>query len=130
MKKFILTLVFLFACHQAASACQCQFSDNRFNEAKAVFYGRVLSKTRNFDTRQEIIKVKTERIFKGDATGVITILSSYNCPYNFQVGKRYLIYAGDGENDLLRTGPCRILYDKIARQEMKYLGKGTLSKIK
>lgn len=50
--------------------------------------------------------------------------SDYVCSYNFRVGQKYLIYAGQAGTSELETGPCRILYERLAKEEMKYLEKG------
>ena len=89
-----------------------------------MLYGKVLEVTRDHEKRIVIIKVKPERVFKGNLQESVTLNMNYICSYGFQVGENYLIYAGTQENNLLETGPCRILYDKIAKQEMKYLEKG------
>lgn len=126
MKNLFLSIIILAAAYQSisGSACTCEFQENRFSEAAAVFYGKVLEMTRNHEKRVVIIKVKLERVFKGNISEIVTLNSDYVCSYNFQVGKNYLIYAAGQENALLETGPCRILYEKVAKQEMKYLEKG------
>lgn len=126
MKSLLLAITFLLASHPVALApvCSCDFSGNRFEEAKAVFYGTLLKHTRSHEKRGVIIKVKVERVFKGDVKDTLTLNSAYVCSYNFQVGDKYLIYAGEQEGGGLETGPCRILYEELAKEEMKYLEKG------
>src|SRR5262245_60824387 len=97
MKRLFLVLTFLvcvgtFA--QPASACRRQWSHDRFVKAKAVFYGKLLSAYRDHGKREVLVKLSVERVFKGSLPEILSFRSAYVCDYNFKVGERYLIYAG------------------------------------
>jgi hypothetical protein len=126
MKTLFLAAAFLAASYLAVPvlACSCRFSEKRFDEAKAVFYGKILEYIRDHEKRTVIVKVQIERVFKGAVKEVVVLHTGYVCGYNFQVGEKYLIYAGELEDGDLETGPCRILNEGLAKEEMKYLEKG------
>lgn len=127
MRRLVLTTIFLCCVNQLsqiALACDCHWSENRFEEAKAVIYGQLLSIKRDHDKKVVIIKLRVQRVFKGNSSEMVMLYSDYVCSYNFRVGQRYLIYAGQRENGEWETGPCRILYEKLAKEEMKYLERG------
>ena len=126
MKSLIVAVMLVAMSYLAVPvhACSCRFSDKRFEEAKAVFYGKILEHTRNHEKRVVVIKVQVERVFKGNVKEVVVLNSGYVCSYNFRVGDKYLIYAGSQEVGGLETGPCRILYEELAKEEMKYLERG------
>lgn len=126
MKSLLVAVTFLAMSYLAVPvhACSCRFSDKRFEEATAVFYGKILEHTRDHEKQVVVIKVQVERVFKGSVKEVVTLNSGYVCSYNFRVGERYLVYAGSREDGGLETGPCRILYEELAKEEMKYLERG------
>lgn len=126
MKTLFAALVLLVGFFTiSATACDCRFSNARFDEASAVFYGRVLEVHRNVEKRVVRVKVLSKKTFKGQGQGTLTLNMSSICPYNFQVGKNYLIYAVARLDGILETGPCRVFYGTNAKYERKLLEKGS-----
>jgi len=133
MKKPILIavlLVFIGQLSQNVPACDCHWSEDRLEEAKAVIYGKLLATKRDHDKKVVIVKIRVQRVFKGSYSGILVLHSEYVCSYNFRVGQKYLIYAGQNVTSELETGPCRVLNERLAKEEMKYLEKGEKPKTK
>jgi len=127
MRRLFLVLSFLVcvgAFAQPGSACRCEWSDERFAEAKAVFYGKLLSAYREHSKREVLVKLSVERVFKGSLPEILSFRAAYVCSYNFKVGERYLIYAGQSLEGTLESAPCRILHQDLAEGEMRSLEKG------
>jgi hypothetical protein len=87
----LIPIAILLACvnslSQIALACHCHWSENRFEEAKAVFYGQLLSARRDHDKRVVIVELLVQRVFKGSSSRIVMLHSDYVCIYNFRVGQ-------------------------------------------
>ena len=106
----------------------CRPPKNPYKSSKAVFFGEVVEIVQDLgDTR--IIKLKVEKYWKGVKDESINVVTTgvLPCGYNFRVGRKYLIYAGQ-ENGQLETAPCRILHAAAAEDELEKLGRGKTPK--
>lgn len=118
MKKLIISafvgVLFMLGA-SSVFACSC-LMDNEKSESKkvkaaykktaAVFYGEVLEVFRQTDSLT--VKFKVETVWKGVVTKEVTVRTGENsamCGFNFEVGKKYLVYAG-GKIDNLETNIC------------------------
>ncbi|HYX72024.1 MAG TPA: hypothetical protein VE732_04580 [Nitrososphaera sp.] len=132
MKKFIRSVFLLFAlsvCSQAAYGCMCTPPKHLYKVSKAVFFGELVKIAQSDVTSQRVVKFKVEKYWKGvngESASVMTT-AVYPCGYNFRVGEKYLIYAGE-DNGQLETAPCRILARDVAGENLKKLGKGKIPK--
>lgn len=120
---FALLGIFLFS--YPAYACTCGNSEPpvEFNEARAIFIGKMLEGTEEIKVADELkksyvieagkVRFAIEEIFKGPVAKELTVeIASHagtNCgPYGLKRGERYLVYAyanGDNWNELY-TGVC------------------------
>jgi len=122
MNKIIFT-IFLFALFTALNAtdifaCSCSLPienksiDEQVKEAyknsTAVFSGEVLEVIKNPDAYFVEVKFKVVKSWKNefkDSVLVRTGQGGGDCGYEFEIGKKYLIYTNGDENNL-RTNIC------------------------
>lgn len=79
------------------------------DEAAAVFSGEVVEIMREPDTFSIKVKLKVKKSWKSKLSDEIMITTGINdglCGYDFEIGKKYLIYAY-GKKGNLRTDICR-----------------------
>ena len=116
----VLVIVLICLFPEGALACECQPPAERvshrqlvakeFKAADAVFSGEVIELDRL------TVKFKVERKWKGELDAGVTMLTgaeragdkgySFNgCDYDFEAGKKYLVYAF-GPPDKLKTHEC------------------------
>jgi Tissue inhibitor of metalloproteinase len=138
MKKYIYIPLFLavllVASAERSYACSCVFSpeplkkqvQGAFSSAAVVFSGEVVeikdSPTNKYDV---LVKLKVANVWKGEATREITINTAKDsamCGYNFEVGKKYLVYAY-GLKDNLSTTNCSRTSTFNPKGDIKYLDK-------
>ena len=132
MKNLIRGVFLLFAlsvCSQAAYGCMCTPPKHLYKVSKAVFFGELVEIAQSDVGDQRVVKFKVEKYWKGINGESVSIMTTavYPCGYNFRVGEKYLIYAGE-ENSRLKTAPCRILAEGVAGDNLKKLGKGKIPK--
>ena len=136
MKKVIfitlISLMFLFVSANDLFACSCvaspdpvkqQVKDSYKNSA-AIFSGEIISITPK-DEWTVSVKIKAEKSWKGKFSKEIIISTSKDsamCGYNFEVGKKYLVYAS-GKMDSLSTTNCSRTAIFGDKQEIKFLDK-------
>ena len=138
MKKYIYIPLFLavlmVASAERSYACSCVFSpeplkkqvQGAFSSSDAVFSGEVIeikaSPTNEYDV---LVKLKINYVWKGESTREITIKTAKDsamCGYNFEVGKKYLVYAY-GLKDALSTSNCSRTSTFSPQGDVKYLDK-------
>lgn len=136
MKKVIfitlISLMFLFVAANDLFACSCVASPNpvkqqvkdSYANSAAIFSGEVVSITPK-DEWTVAVKFKVAKSWKGKFSKEIIITTSKDsamCGYNFEVGKKYLVYTSGAKESLSTTNCSRtsIFGDK---QEIKFLDK-------
>lgn len=120
-------------------ACSCFQPDNETltqrvgkakNDARAVFSGRVLEIIRKPENNQIAVKLRTEKLWKGNVSKQVTITTGADsalCGYNFEVGKSYLIYAQGSNANNLQTNLCtRTAELTAAKADIKVLGRAKI----
>lgn len=131
---FAMLLVFLFS--NQVHACSCTPSGppcQSFWQTDAVFLGTVRAKTvvtaevdneTKRTAQQMSVRFLVEDVYRGLLGGndveIITGIGAADCGYNFEKGKRYLVYANEYQNKL-RTSICTrtsLLTD--ARKDLSY----------
>ena len=142
MRKFLIlfsSFLFLQLASNVAFACSCSPSlfgetetqriEAAYEKAQAVFSGKVLKikKSKSFNELQVTFRVS--ETWKGATTERIVVttesLCCSGCPYNFNVGKTYLVYAYTWEGSALGTNQCtRTKKMSEAERDLKVLGKG------
>ena len=144
MKKNIylsfLMLIFLFITAERSLACSCVVSPGSLKDqvrmaysgADAVFSGEVLEiKQSPTDSNSFLVTFKVDNSWKGEAATEITITTateSAMCGYNFEAGKKYLVYAS-GNKDKLSAYNCSRTAIFSNKGDVKYLGKLSRKKI-
>lgn len=145
MKKITLYLFGIFAflmfTNAEVSACSClaqgeetvtQQVSRAKNDARAVFTGKVVEIVRKPGSSSVVVKLKTEKSWKGTVSKRVSILTGENsalCGFNFEVGKSYLIYAqGTNANDLQTNICTRTAGLTNAKADLKALGRGRIPK--
>lgn len=133
MKKLIISAaVFCLFMLGASSvfACSCLMSNEKseskkvktaYKQSTAVFYGEVTEVARQADGL--VVKFIVWSVWKGAVVGekiVRTAENSAMCGFNFEVGKKYLVYAS-GESANLQTNICTRTSAQNADE--KYLNK-------
>lgn len=127
----ILAVTFL-ASAERSLACSCLFTDEppetkvqkAYNESAAVFSGEVTGIEPDGEFNFSV-RIKTARIWKGaDMENVVihTPRQSAMCGYNFEVGKKYLVYAYRAE-DGLSTSICSRTAIFEGNEDVGYLDK-------
>ncbi|HYG79856.1 MAG TPA: carboxypeptidase-like regulatory domain-containing protein [Pyrinomonadaceae bacterium] len=145
MKRIFLTLAacgFLLLA-PAAYACSCATGDppSEFNDAKAVFVGRMLGGTEKLSVEDRDGKSHTieagsvrfvvEEVFKGDLPSVITVevasMNNTSCgPYGLTRHEQYVVYAyADRQGgEKLHTGVCtrtKAAASSYAKEDLDFL---------
>lgn len=132
--------LFLSPTAQSVYACSCAATPpprQALKEATSVFVGEVISKE-IFDVKDEfgtqpVVRVRfaVSRIWKGiEGVEVVVHTSGYEiaCGFNFEKGKKYLVYAYPDRWKLgvLETGICnRTRKLESAAKDLRAIGKGT-----
>lgn len=132
---------FLLFTNTEVSACSClpfgeesvaQQVNQAKNDARVVFSGRVLEVIRKPESSSVVVKLRTEKSWKGNVSKRISISTGADsalCGFNFEVGKSYLIYAQGADANNLQTNICtRTAGLANAKADLKALGKGKIPK--
>jgi len=97
-------------------------------QSRAIFSGRVLEVTENPQTYFVVVKFRIERLWKGNLSDEVTIITGHgggDCGYRFEVGESYLVYAYGSDENRLGTNICqRTKKLSDAREDLRILGKG------
>ncbi|HEV2802590.1 MAG TPA: hypothetical protein VGW12_19110 [Pyrinomonadaceae bacterium] len=145
-KLTLLAFVGLLLCAESALACMCGDTPSvakARRDAHLVFSGKALSSEyqesakypNGKDAGEELtMRFRVERWWKGNLTPEVVLfteryrmpdlsISVVNCAYQFEVGKRYIVYAVlDGK---LRAAYCsRTSAVEEAREDLRLLGQG------
>ena len=148
MHKFILlACAMLILSTESALACMCfgtpSVAEARRN-ASAVFVGKVVSseyqKGAKYpggkDAGEELtMRFRVERWWKGNLMPEVILfteqyrgpdlsISVVNCAYQFEVGKRYIVYAGVLDGKLRAIYCSRTSEVEKAREDLRLLGRG------
>jgi hypothetical protein len=133
MKKLIISaaaIVFFMLGASDVFGCSCLVDNVKserkkvtasYKQATAVFYGEVTEVIRRSDSL--LVKFKVEIMWKGISTKEIVIRTAEHsamCGFNFEVGNKYLVYAG-GKSENLQTNICTRTSAQDA--DAKYLNK-------
>ncbi|MBX7173851.1 MAG: carboxypeptidase-like regulatory domain-containing protein [Pyrinomonadaceae bacterium] len=146
MKNFsvLIATILFFLPSLTIYACSCAYSEppTAFNEAEAVFIGKMLGGTEKFSVEYEkgkkqeleagMVKFKTLENFKGNISEEITIAISSmrgtSCgDYGLISGETYLVYAYSYEtkdNKFLSSGVCTRtapIKGKEVKEDLKFL---------
>ncbi len=121
MNKIIFTIFFFafFTILNVSSifACSCVLLESdsiekqvreAYTNSNAVFVGEVVEVIEKPDTFITEVKFKNVKSWKNkfkDAVSITTGRGGGDCGYNFEVGKKYLVYT-DGDKNKLRTNIC------------------------
>ena len=134
MRRYILAIgVFIIAGlgPRLASACSCAAPPGpleALEQADAVFTGEVTGTSRQLRNSSVATRIRLIRSYKGGMQSSVTIYSADNsaaCGFSFEKGKKYLVYAYEGEGEL-RTSICtRTTTLEMAEQDLAALGDGT-----
>jgi hypothetical protein len=108
---FAFAILLLFVYADETRACQCEESVlpcQAFWNTEAVFSATVISKSviavdtgAEYSPKQQMIAVKllVEDTFRGALGGndveIVTGMGDSDCGYNFEKGKKYLVYASE-----------------------------------
>jgi len=132
----VLCMTFVLLGSSEAQACLCaNRSVNQLKkESKAVFTGKVVEVSREFDNYAMFYRVKlsVERTWKNAQAGEITVYSRGGCSVWFVPGKEYLVYAYAGKDgNTLETDLCsKTRQVGMAEEDLKKLGKAkTVEKV-
>jgi hypothetical protein len=143
MNKTIFSILFLASIIVMTAsdvfACSCftpegipiekQVKD-AYTKSSSVFVGQVVEVIKKPETN--LIKFRVEKSWSNKFQKEITISTPGNsamCGYEFQVGKKYLVYA-NGENDKLSTYLCTRTASATANKDIALLNKIKKPKIK
>ena len=126
--------VFACSCEKVGvGTTETQLIEAAYEKAEAVFYGKVLKirKSKLFNKLQVTFKIL--ETWKGTTTERIIVttegLGFGVCPYDFDVGKTYLVYAYTWESKVLQTSHCtRTKELSEAERDLRVLGKGNAPK--
>ena len=145
MNKIIFTtsLFAFFTVLSASSvlACSCvpqgsQSIETQVKEAytnsTAVFVGEVVEVIEKPDVYITEVKFKDVKSWKNefkDAVSITTGRGGGDCGYEFEVGKKYLVYA-DGDKNKLSTNICTRTSAFESNKDVAFLNKMKKSKIK
>lgn len=111
----VIVAIFFLASAENSYACRCIRNDdplaqqvqNAFTRSKAVFGGEVVSIAPESEYTVSV-KFKVSHIWKGTLINELTVSTanqSAMCGYEFEVGKKYLVYA-DSSDDVLMVSTC------------------------
>jgi hypothetical protein len=143
MNKIIFSVVFMaFIIAATASdifACSCFQPEGvpiekqvreAFDKSASVFVGQVVDVTKK--PVSNLIKFRVEKSWNNKSQKEITVSTPGNsamCGYEFQVGKKYLVYAS-GETGRLSTYLCTRTAPAIANKDVALLNKIKKTKTK
>jgi hypothetical protein len=138
MKKttfiFLALSIFLLVSVEKSFACTCMMSPEplkkqvktAFSDSAAIFEGEVLEVSQSTEKEFEfVVRIKISKSWKGEQTGEITITTANQsslCGYNFEVGKKYLVYA-HGSKERLYVDNCSRTSGFNNNGDIKYLKK-------
>ncbi len=138
--KIILSSAIVLFLYNITYACSCAATPSprqALKEAKAVFVGEVVSKE-VFEVKDEygvqpVVRVKfiVSRVWKGvEGTEVIVNTSGYNpaCGFNFEKGKKYLVYAYPDrwKLNVFETNICNRTKElRSAARDLRVIGRGS-----
>ncbi len=143
MNKIIFT-IFLFTFFTVLNvssvlACSCVLLGNEsiekqvreaYTNSTAVFSGEVLEVVKNPDAYFVEVKFKVVKSWKNefkDSVLVRTGQGGGDCGYEFEIGKKYLVYTNGDENNL-RTNICTRTSSFESSEDVAFLNK--IKKIK
>ncbi len=145
MNKIIFTIFFFafFTVLNAnnALACSCvpqgdesikQQVEKSYKNSTAVFSGEVVEVIKSPDVYFVEVKFKVDKSWKNGFQDEITITTGRgggDCGYEFEVGKKYLVYV-DGEKNKLKTNICTRTSAFESNKDVAFLNKIKKSKIK
>ncbi len=145
MNKIIFTIFFFafFTILNVSSifACSCVLLESdsiekqvreAYTNSNAVFVGEVVEVIEKPDTFITEVKFKNVKSWKNkfkDAVSITTGRGGGDCGYNFEVGKKYLVYT-DGDKNKLRTNICTRTSAFESNKDIAFLNKMKKSKIK
>lgn len=144
MNKLFLLLALLLAslAHSPVYACSCANLGPPivFNQAKAVFIGKVLDGTESWQRKAQdgnspqivagIVRVAVEEVFKGNLSGEVIVnvasMKGTSCgDYGLERNVSYIIYAyGGRDGNGLHDGPCsrtRQASGEYAKEDLDFL---------
>lgn len=138
MKKAIfitlLAMMFLFVSAENLSACSCMINDKplktqvkkAYKDSTAIFSGEVVEITGPAaDEYFVTVKFRVEASWKGETDTEVTITTASQgsmCGYQFEVGKKYIVYTY-GQIDELSTNNCTRTTFAGDNPDIKYLAK-------
>ncbi len=127
MKKLILSLAFcILISIFFVNACECSETEDpltALEEYDAVFQGKVIQ-IRGLFSWDRLIKLEVLKSWKGNLGTSVDVVSHQEetkCGFNFEIGKKYIIYA-NYESNRLRVTKCsrtKLLVD--AKEEVSIL---------
>jgi len=143
MNKIIFT-IFLFvfftvlnASNVLACSCVPQGSESietqvkeAYTNSKAIFSGEVIEVIKKPDVYFVEVKFKLDKSWKNEFKDTVSITTGRgggDCGYEFEVGKKYLVYA-DGDKNKLRTNICTRTSAFESNKDVAFLNK--MKKIK
>jgi hypothetical protein len=117
MNKIILSILFstLFVVFNASNvfACTCRLPDlpeslekevgQAYENSSSVFIGKVTETVEDPNIHFITVKFKVEKTWNKKFQKEITLITDKDgslCSYNFEVGKKYLVYASGKKNNL------------------------------
>jgi hypothetical protein len=144
MNRLPLLLAFMFAslAHSAVYACSCGTGapPEEFNQAKAIFIGKVLGGTESWEEKAQDgiphqfdagnVRVVVEEVFKGGLSGEVIVsvasMKGTSCgDYGLERHVSYIIYAyGGKDGNGLYDGPCTRTTPangKYAKEDLDFL---------
>ncbi|MBU1557704.1 hypothetical protein KKC45_01975 [Patescibacteria group bacterium] len=140
-KTLILIALFFIFLPNSVFACSCVADipqEESFNQAKAVFIGRVIS----INKKGEFLRLKNSHrninfnvteYWKGEVSKITTVATGFgggDCGYYFAEGETYLVYANDGNSwygEDLATSICsRTERLRDVSKDLALLGAGTI----
>ena len=138
MKKIVFCLfsfiIFIAAGNSSTHACSClapETDDLRilvkkdYKDSTAVFSGEVIEITKDKTAMRLRVKFRRDKSWKGGVPAEFTITTADNsamCGYNFELGKKYLVYAR-GEKSALRAELCTRTAPLASNEDTKILDK-------
>jgi len=135
-KLFILSLFCIFLYSTETLACLCKSESPKKaikrlqKESSEIFIGTV----------KEVVREKVnyykatftvEKSWKGNRVEEVTVYTEGGCMAWFETGRKYIVYARIGDNDILRTDVCiRTRLVEYADEDIKRLGKPSFTNSK
>lgn len=135
---FVILFFFVWSKPEEASACSCAMPpsvDQAFEEAKAVFSGKVvgITKSKKSWNRGKTVTFQVNEVWKGEEKSKLVIktgLDDGDCGFPFVEGEEYLVFAtvNDfyGENTLSTNICQRTARLAEASEELAELGSGSV----